>query len=43
LIISITQQDMHIGSGFIKSHNSEVVYVNNFAVSKQLCEFKICL
>jgi hypothetical protein len=43
LIISITQQDMHVGSGFIKSHNSEVVYVNNFAVSKKLCEFKICL
>lgn len=43
LIISITQQDMHVGSGFIKSHNNEVVYVSNFAVSKELCEFKICL
>jgi hypothetical protein len=43
LIISITQQDMHVGSGFIKSHNSEVVYLSNFAVSKKLCEFKICL
>lgn len=43
LIISITQQDMHVGSGFIKSHNSEVVYLNQFAVSKKLCEFKICL
>jgi hypothetical protein len=43
LIISITQQDMHVGSGYIKSHNSEEVYVNNLAVSKKLCEFKICL
>ena len=43
LIISITQQDMHLGSGFIKSHNSEKVHVNNLTVSKALCEFKICL
>jgi hypothetical protein len=43
LIISITEQDSHIGSGYIKSHNSELVYLNKFAVSKKLCEFKICL
>jgi hypothetical protein len=43
LIISITQQDMHVGSGYIKSHNSELVYVSNLTVSKELCEFKICL
>ncbi|MDB5054404.1 MAG: hypothetical protein JWM44_2454 [Bacilli bacterium] len=43
LIISITQQDMHIGSGYIKSHNSEVVTLADVTVSKELCEFKICL
>jgi hypothetical protein len=43
LIISITQRDMHIGSGFIKSHNSEVVILSNLVVSKAHCEFKICL
>jgi hypothetical protein len=43
LIISITEQDMHVGSGYIKSHTSEVVYLNKLAVSKKLCEFIICL
>jgi hypothetical protein len=43
LIISITQRGMHIGSGFIKSHNSEVVILSNLVVSKAQCEFKICL
>lgn len=43
LVISITEQDMHVTSGFIKAHDSEVVYVNNTAISKKQCEFEICL
>lgn len=43
LIISITEQDMHVGSGFIESHNNEDVHISHFVVSKKLCEFKISL
>jgi hypothetical protein len=43
LIVSITQDDEHIGSGHLHFHNEEIVKLNEAGFFKRNCEFVVCL
>jgi hypothetical protein len=43
LIVSITQDEEHIGSGLLNSHNEEIVKLNEAGFFKNNCEFIVCL
>jgi hypothetical protein len=43
LIVSITQDEEHIGSGHLNSHNHEIVRLNEAGFFKNSYEFMVCL
>jgi hypothetical protein len=43
LIVSITKDEEHIGSGHLNYHNEEIVKLNEAGFIKSACEFVVCL